>query len=231
MTFKYRYRKQIIIGIIIILLLGVSSFGVYKLLPKKNNTKKSEKIVITKKESLSKNEKVEEKEDVKKIMIDIKGNVVTPGIYELDDGQRVIDAINKAGGVNEYADTSVLNLSKKLKDEMVIIVYSYEEVLNFTVVKEQESIKQEECVKGVNDILNDACIEENNVIEKSNSKISINTATLEELMELDGVGEAKAKAIIEYREKNGEFKTIDDLLNVSGIGEGLFAKIKENITL
>lgn len=232
MTFKYRYRKQILIGVIIFALLIVSSLGIISFLPKKEKKKSNEKITITKKKELTKNSTVDKKqEEIKKIMVDIKGNVINPGIYELEDTKRVIDAINKAGGLTEIADTSVLNLSKKLKDEMVIIVYSYEEVANFTIIKEQEQVKQEECVKGVNDINNDACIEESNKEYNTNSKVSINTATLEELMSLDGIGESKAKAIIEYREKNGEFKVLEDLLKVNGIGEGLFAKIKENITL
>ncbi len=231
MTFKYRYRKQIIIGLIIILTISISSYGVYKIFSEKEDIKK-EKVVVTNLEKTAVNKKKEQenvKEEVKTLMVDVKGNVINPGIYELEDGKRVVDAINKAGGLNEIADTSVLNLSKKLKDEMVIIVYSYEDVLNFTIVKEQESVKQEECVKGINDIENDACIDEEN--NTNNGKVSINTASIEELMQLDGIGESKAKAIIEYREKNGNFEAIEDLLKVNGIGENLFAKIKENITL
>lgn len=234
MTFKYRYRKQIAIGIILTVLIGLSSYGIYKYLPKKNTKKKDLVLTTTKKISTTKKilkDKNEQNKEVKKIIIDIKGNIVNPGIYELEEGKRVIDAIKAAGGLTESADTSVLNLSKKLKDEMVIIVYSYEDVLNFTIVKEQEQIKQEECIKGINDIGNDACIEESDISVNNNSKVSINTATLEELMTLEGIGESKAKSIIEYREKNGDFKVIEDILNVSGIGEGLFAKIKENITV
>ena len=136
-----------------------------------------------------------------------------------------------AGGVTSDADTSVLNLSKKLKDEMVIIVYSYEQVSNFKVIKQEELVVQEQCQVGINDIENDACIEEKQEEVNRNTKVSINTGTLEELMTLEGIGESKAKAIIEYREANGNFEKIEDLLNVSGIGESVFAKIKENITL
>ena len=166
-------------------------------------------------------------------MVDVKGYVNNPGIYKLKKDSRVIDAINTAGGVTAEGDTSVLNLSKKLDDEMVIIVYSYTQVENFKSVKEEEKVVQQECQVGVNEIENDACIteeHESNDINQ-NTKVSINTATLEELMTLEGVGEAKAKAIIEYRKTNGNFNSIEDLLNVSGIGESLLAKIKENITL
>ena len=232
MTFKYRYRKQILIGSIITILLMSSLISIYKFSPKQAKNKKTEEITITRKKELTKNITVNKKEiEIKKVMIDIKGNVVNPGIYELEENKRVIDAINKAGGLTETADTSVLNLSKKLKDEMVIIVYSYDEVANFTIVKEKEQLKQQECAKGVNNVENDACIEENNEVVNDNSKVSINKASIEELMTLEGIGESKAKAIIDYREKNGEFTTIEDLLKVNGIGESLFAKIKENITL
>ena len=180
---------------------------------------------------VKKNKKQELEENIaKEIMVDVKGFVVNPGIYKLKEESRVIDAINAAGGVLEGADTSVLNLSKKLKDEMVIIVYSSYQVENFKKVKEEEQQTQDGCINGVNEVENDACIEENGE-EKESTLVSINTATLEELMTLEGVGEAKAKSIIAYREEHGPYQAIEDLLNVSGIGESLLAKIKKNITL
>ena len=113
---------------------------------------------------------------------------------------------------------------------MVIIVYSSYQVENFKKVKEEEQQIQDGCINGVNEVENDACIEENGE-EKESTLVSINTATLEELMTLEGVGEAKAKSIIAYREEHGPYQAIEDLLNVSGIGESLLAKIKKNITL
>ena len=196
------------------------------------DSKPKEKIVLQKKkEMVKKNKKQELEENIaKEIMVDVKGFVVNPGIYKLKEESRVIDAINAAGGVLEGADTSVLNLSKKLKDEMVIIVYSSYQVENFKKVKEEEQQIQDGCINGVNEVENDACIEENGE-EKESTLVSINTATLEELMTLEGVGEAKAKSIIAYREEHGPYQAIEDLLNVSGIGESLLAKIKKNITL
>ena len=232
MTLKYRYRKQILISIIIAFILAFTCVGIYKFYPKEKIqeeviiTKNSEKSSENKIEKNNKKEKIEEQE----IMVDVKGFVNNPGIYKLKINSRVIDAINIAGGVTKEGDTSVLNLSKKLDDEMVIIVYSYNQVANFKTIKEEEKIVQTECQKGINEIENDACIDEKEIITET-KKVSINTGTLEELMTLDGLGEAKAKSIIEYREKNGKFNTIEDLLNVSGIGESLLAKIKENITL
>lgn len=232
MTFKYRYRKQIAIGIMIVLVLCATTIGIYKFYPNKKEKEETKVLVTKKSEKASENKKSIIKEEVKEIMVDIKGYVNQPGIYKLKEDSRVIDVINMAGGVTDVADTSVLNLSKKLKDEMVIIVYSYEQVANFKVVKQEELVVQEQCQIGINDVENDACIVEEKQEEvNSNTKVSINTGTLEELMALEGIGESKAKAIIEYREANGNFEKIEDLLNVSGIGESVFAKIKENITL
>ena len=113
---------------------------------------------------------------------------------------------------------------------MVIIIYTNEEVKNSNIVDTVIKVVDKECV--CPNIQNDGCIntEINDSITNVNKTININTATLEELMSINGLGEAKAKAIIKYREENGYFKIIDDLLNVSGIGEALFEKFKEYIT-
>ena len=156
-------------------------------------------------------------------------------IYTVKENSRVIDVIRLAGDLTENADTSVLNLSKKVVDEMVIIVYSYDEVANFTETLEKEKTEQEACLNQ-NEIPNDACIEDNSTTSTSkvidgSIKVSINTATLEELMQLPGIGETKAKAIIEYRNKVGSFKNIEELKEVNGIGDSTFDDIKENITI
>ena len=142
----------------------------------------------------------------------------------------MIDVINKAGGLTENANTSVINLSKKITDEMVIIIYSNEEVNDFKTTKKIEEQVIEKCIqKDDNSLRNDACIEndKNNMLT---GKVNINTASLEELMTLEGIGENKAKSIIEYRETKSKFNTIEDIKNVNGIGDNLFAQIKENIT-
>lgn len=231
MTWKYRYRKQILVVSLFILLIA-SSISLYVVKfdkQKEKDNKKDREIVLTEKKEVK--EKNKAKTTNTKIMVDIKGEVVNPGIYTLDDNQRVIDVINMAGGITKNADTSVLNLSKKLKDEMVIIVYSYYEVKNFSYVKEVEKKVQTECSKGINDVENDACIEDDSSSEEESSIISINTATKEELMTLTGIGEKKAEDIIKYREENGEFTSIEDIKNVNGIGDSLFEKIKDYITL
>ena len=147
----------------------------------------------------------------------------------MNSNSRVVDVIEKAGGLTTNANTSVINLSKKITDEMVIIIYSNQQVKEFTKTKEQEKQVQEKCIQiDENALKNDACIL--NEQKDTNKKVSLNKATIEELMTLSGIGESKAKEIINYRETNGEFKTIEDIKNVPGIGESLFAKIKENIT-
>lgn len=231
MSFHYRYRKQILIFLFCLILVGGGVISYFSFFNEKDSKPKEKIVLQKKKETTKKNKKQELEENIaKEIMVDVKGFVVNPGIYKLKEESRVIDAINAAGGVLEGADTSVLNLSKKLKDEMVIIVYSSYQVENFKKVKEEEQQIQDGCINGVNEVENDACIEEKND-EKESTLVSINTATLEELMTLEGIGEAKAKSIIAYREEHGPYQAIEDLLNVSGIGESLLAKIKKNITL
>lgn len=233
MTFAYRHKKQIILcGLGLVLLLVVASIFIYKNFDSKD--KKDENIVLNTKKDIKKDEEEEKTSDVY-YQVDIKGEVINPGIYTVKEGSRVIDVIRLAGDLTEVADTSVLNLSKKVKDEMVIIVYSFDEVESFTETKEQEEIEQEAC-KNQNGIENDACIEDSTNDTSSSSvvisgKISLNTATLDELMMLPGIGEAKAEAIIKYREEVGAFQNIEELKEVNGIGDAIFDDIKESITI
>ena len=184
----------------------------------------------------------EKKEEIKKIKVDIKGEVKTPGVYELKEGNRVYDAIKAAGDITENADTTLLNLSKSLTDEMVIIVYNKYEIekLKKDLTTTQTVIKYIEKECSCPDTVNDACMKKANTKETKNetkeepskdNKISINTATQEELQTLPGIGESKAKAIIEYREQNNGFKDIEEIKNISGIGESTFDKFKEYITI
>lgn len=157
---------------------------------------------------------------------EIKGSVVTPGVYEIKENDRVQDMITYAGGLLENANTDKINLSKIVTDEMVIIVYSNEEIAAFETSKIKYEIIEIPCE--CPDTLNNACIEEKS--ESTNTKINLNTATLEELMTLSNVGESKAKNIIAYRE-SFPFESIEQLKEVSGIGEALFDKIKDDITV
>lgn len=203
------------------------------------NTKKEKTEIIEQPEEINEIKEIKEvSEEPKKIKIDIKGEVNEPGVYELEEGNRVSDAIKIANGLTEYADTELINLSKNLKDEMVIIIYNKNEIEK--IKTEQPKIEkvieyiEKECK--CPDKINDACINESDTKEQTKeenteNKISINTAELEELKKIPGLGESKAKSIIEYRQKNGKFEKIEDITNVSGIGKTTFEKLKDYITI
>ena len=198
-------------------------------------------VTVEDEKETTSNETVTKKEETKKmpeeikeekVIVDVKGEVTTPGVYELLSTNTVMDAINMAGGLTKQSDTSNINLSKKLSDEMVIIIY------NSSEIKEMKKAKEVVCPP-----CNNACIiEEDKTAElkdekietentQTTSKININIATTEELQALSGIGETKAQAIVDYRTQNGKFEAIEDLKNVSGIGDSTFEKIKENITV
>ena len=139
------------------------------------------------------------------IFVDIKGEVKKPGVYQMKAGDRVKDALDAAGGLTEEADSQKVNLAKRLEDQMVIVVPK--------VGEEAEEIPAGET-------RNEATKE---------GKVNINTATVEELKTLKGVGEKKAEAIIEYRKKNGSFQTKEDLMKVRSIGKKLFESFQERI--
>ena len=230
MSFHYRYRKQIVIGLLIVIIIGsIGGFVIYKY-----QTLPKEKTIDTVKVQKIKKKKDEETiEKVEEYMVDIKGEVNNPGIYKLKKGSRVIDVVGEAGGLTESADTSVINLSKKITDEMVIIIYSRQEVENWVATKQQEEYLQKKCLlEEEEQVENDACIEEKTEPEEKqpSTMVNINTATKEELMTLPGIGETKAEAIISYRKKT-PFQKIEDLKNVSGIGDSTFEEIKSNITV
>ena len=179
-------------------------------------------------------EVVEEKviEEIKYIKVDIKGAVLNPNVYEIKEDSRINDLIVLAGGLKKDADVSILNLSKKLEDEMSIRIYTKKEIEYYKdlakqkpIIIEVEIIKEieKECV--TIDENNNNCNEE---IAEVDVLININTATKEELMTLPGIGETKANDIINYR-VNTLFETIEDLKKVSGIGPSTFENLKHLI--
>jgi len=245
--FKKYYFSIICIFIIFIMTLIIifDLFLYFKIDNKKENVVTEKKIVLNEEKT------IENKSNVK---VEIKGMVVNPGVYDCDTNSRVIDVINLAGGLIDGANTELINLSKKVTDEMIIIIYSNDFINNYRENNkkiEYVYIEIEKCP----DQINDACInsdtilkpdektqEKNettenidkneNLVESNDSSIiSINSANLEQLKTLSGIGTSKAEAIISYREKNGNFKAIEELKNVSGIGDAMFEKIKDNITI
>ena len=227
---KYYKIIFILIVLIFIIIINIVVFN------KNDNIKQVEKIVPVDKNIIE--EKVDDNkelviEEKKTVFVDVKGAVNKPGVYELDEGKRVIDAINLAGGLINKSDTINLNLSKKLNDEMIIIVYTKEELYNYKksndVSKKNINCASIECV--CPDVNNDACIKkEDTKKEIINKKVSLNNASKDELMTLSGVGESKADAIIKYRTEK-KFKTIEELKEVTGFGDAVFNKIKDNIEL
>lgn len=166
------------------------------------------------------------------VSVEIKGAVNKPGVYKLEYGSRVDDLIKKSGNLTDNADTSTINLSKKLNDEMVVIVYTKDEINEMRNGSASVKYVERQCTCPM--IENDACIEDiisNNAINNKEGLVSINTGTIEELMTLPGIGKAKAEAIIKYREENGGFKKIEDIMNIKGIGNSMYEKIKNYIML
>ena len=141
------------------------------------------------------------------IVVDVKGAVRHPGVYTMEDGTRLIDAINAAGGYLPDADSRLLNHAMKLTDELLIYVpLEGEELLegDFSLVVQQNT-------------------------QNDDGIVNINTADESELMTINGIGPAKASAIINYRDEHGPFITPESLMDVSGIGQKTFEKLEHQI--
>lgn len=212
-------KKQKIV-LILILIIIFAIYQIYKTKEEKNNNinelleiNQIEQNKTT--ETTEKNE--ENQENKKKIIIHISGQVNNEGVYELEEGSRIIDAINKAGGVTETADTSQINLAEKIEDGVKIYVPKKGEEQAETNNRIGETTK-----KTQNIIQNK---------ETKSKKININTATEEELDTLPGIGQATAQKIIDYRKQNGKFSKIEEIKEVSGIGDSKFEKIKDLIEI
>ncbi|ABR48477.1 competence protein ComEA helix-hairpin-helix repeat protein [Alkaliphilus metalliredigens QYMF] len=145
-----------------------------------------------------------------KIIVHIEGEVYAPGIYELGESSRIFDAVEAAGGLTPNADRRRLNLARRLNDEEFIYVVSHDETEPVDANWGQEAL-----VAGN---------------QSQNALININYADTEDLKKLNGIGDSLAKRIIEYRELNGYYQQIEDIQNVSGIGEKKFQDIKDEIT-
>ena len=224
---KISYYKKYLILVFCLLLLAASTIAFFKL----NNEKTEvEDNFVANNEIITKEVNEVAKQEEVKLYFDIKGSVKKPGVYEFTLGDKIIDAINKAGGLTKNATTNNLNLSKKLTNEMVIYVFNKNEL---TTTKAFEQVKNvAECKCETIEVNN--CVDKNTTNESTNNettKININTDNKEKLMTISGIGSSKADAIIEYRTKNGNFKTTEDIINVSGISKTIYDKIKDTITV
>lgn len=212
----------------------IISFAVIIFICTKSNNKVEDKNNLTNNIDELVEKEATEKENY---YVEIKGAVINPGVYKMASNSRVIDVITEAGGLSENADTTPLNLSKKINDEMLIIIYTKDEITSFKdgnkTIKEVIKYIEKEC-NCPDPVINQACYNDSTDSAEQNgesTKININAATKNELMTLTGIGESKANDIIKYRNTNGNFNVIEDLKNVSGIGDSLFDKIKDYITV
>ncbi len=193
---KLTRKECFIVGIAILTVFLVFHF---------NNQQNSSNFLLSSKEeqNIEDNSIVEansEQAENEWIMVDICGEVLNPGVIKLKAGDRVVDAVDLAGGLLETADRKQINLARVLTDGEQIYIPKVGEEVNFAVATGNES-----------------------------GKININTASEEELKSINGIGDALAKRIIEYREEHGPFKDIQEITNVSGIGEKKFDNMKEQI--
>ena len=215
-------RKIIIfVSIILISLFTILIFNSNNNIDAKDKKNKDNNIKIEK--------NITKEKEVEKIKVDIKGMVINPGVYEIEKSSRVIDIINLAGGLIEGADTDSINLSKIVSDEDVIIIYSNDD---YNKIKEVYDKKIDYCHSDDNDSCVEDVVSINNKDDNANNRssiININEASIDELTTLPSIGEAKAKKIIEYRQINGEFNSIEEIKNISGIGDNIFEKIKDYI--
>ena len=242
--FYFVYKKKIFTFIsIVIILLCLFAFTLI------NNTFNAEEA------TLNTNILAVKDEEVTSIKVDVKGAVNNPGVYELTINSRVIDAVELAGGLSEEAHTKYLNLSKIIKDQDVILINTIQEIdeikngsnkniicedisdacvtKNHFITSDITGNTSKTSVDNSSDLSviedrSDACKEEN---ISSNTFVNINKATKDELANLDGIGESKAQSIIDYRNTNGLFKSIEEIMNVSGIGTKAYEKIKNYITV
>ena len=170
----------------------------------------SEPVNVTEMDNVEESSELETETETQSVYVYICGQVTNPGVYVLPMGSRVCDVLALAGGFTPDAATEYWNQARVLCDGEMIYIPTQAEA------KERQS-------------------EETNQVEtidtQDDNKVNINTASKEELMTIPGIGEAKAKAILAYREEHGPFSSIEELMNVEGIKDGVFSKMKEYIKI
>lgn len=165
------------------------------------------------KDSNNKDSENQENVNDSKIVVDIKGAVKAPKEYELKAGSRVRDLIEIAGGLTPEADEEKIYFSKILEDEQCIKIYKIgEEVLDSEIEVEEQQEKGTGAVD-------------------SKGKININKATVDELMTIPGIGQVKAQSIVDYRNENGKFNSVDELTNITGIGVKTLEKLRDKVDI
>ena len=206
----------IIVGIAVAILV---MYFIYQKLGKNDVIQTDDEILIMQNITKDGNISDTENEEEERIFVHIAGAVNLPGIVELKQGERVKDAIDKSGGLTEKADISKVNLAFVLEDGVKI------------VIPEKGEANEENNLILDNSIGDEKILQEDSKSENKTLKININKATQSELEELSGVGPSLASKIIEYRNNKGKFSSIEDIKNVSGIGENKYEAIKDYICI
>ena len=173
--------------------------------PAKETKVQTEVTTVSKDEKEDKNQK-EEVVEQDLITVDVKGAVKSPGIYDLPVGSRINDAVQKAGGLTDNADSKSINLAQRISDEALVYVPTKEEATSREAQSNASSTKE-------------------------NKKVNLNKASIEELKQVKGLGVKRAQDIIDHRDSNGKFKSVDELKKVSGIGAKTIEKLKEYVTV
>lgn len=220
---RFNKKQKIIIGIVIVIVAIVAIYYSYK--QENIFLEETENLEIENqaKEGAEESEETTEKE---KIIVHISGAVQNEGIVELESGSRVADAIEKAGGLKENAYMDEINLAYQLEDGEKIHIPTIEEQKE---KENQESKVENESATGSDGTISRSS--NSSINNGSQTKININTATEEELDTLPGIGPSTATKILDYRKEKGKFKTIEEIKEVSGIGESKYEKIKDKITV
>ncbi len=156
-----------------------------------------------------------------KIFVDIGGEVAAPGVYEVTEGTRLFEVINRAGGLTDDADIDVINRAETVYDGQKILIASYEETKN----------GKNAAGAGGGQTAGNGAGSAQGADNTDGEKVNINTADSAELQSIPGIGPSKADRIIEYRNTQGRFSTIDDIKNISGIGNKTFENIKKYIVV
>lgn len=232
-----KYLNTFLISFVILLIIiqyGLFVYFYYVKSFKSENASQVQESVETFDKEPNDNDKLSE------FYVEIKGAVNSPGVFKVTSDNIINDVINMAGGLKNNAYTKNINLSKNVSKEMVVYVYTNYE---YSLVNTKEETYECNCPKqdisactdkGASIITSDENKPEelpDSNSEVENSKVNINNATKEMLTSLSGIGDAKAQKIIDYRNENGLFKSIEDIKNVTGISEKLFEQIKEFITI
>lgn len=215
---KFIENNNKIIKILAVIAIIITALLFYSMKDKNDTIKISEAEIGNENEtSQSKSEINRKKEDHKFIYVDIGGCVKKPGVYKMESGNRIFEAIEKAGGLSEKADVSILNQAIEIKDGEKIYIPK---------LGETDRGNKSHYNNGFNNPGNTGDI---NV--GKDGYININLANSEELQKIKGIGPSTAEKIIEYRESNGNFRRIEDLKKIKGIGDKTFNKIKKYVTI